>query len=69
MMMWELQDVLGLFYFIYLHTTQTNVLYTYLFICLLSHLPDEPESKKLAAQCDLDSAKALCEFHQAFLCL
>lgn len=27
-----------------------------------SNLIDEPESKKLAAQSDLDSAKALCEF-------
>ena len=26
------------------------------------HLTDEPESKKLAAQSDLESAKALCEF-------
>lgn len=27
-----------------------------------TQLIDEPESKKLAAQSDLDSAKALCEF-------
>lgn len=32
-----------------------------------AHLTDEPESKKLAAQSDLDSATALCEFHPIML--
>lgn len=36
---------------------------------LFPHLTDEPESKKLAAQADLDSAKALCEFIPLFYTL
>lgn len=43
-----------------------------LLLCSLPHFhflnwPDEPESKKLAAQSDLDSATALCEFHPIML--
>lgn len=39
---------------------QTNT-YSFSGQLLFLHLTDEPESKKLAAQSDLDSAKALCE--------
>lgn len=53
---------------VFLCSPCTNANYS-MNIFLFPVVPDEPESKKLAAQSDLDSSTALCEFHPAILWL
>lgn len=63
-----MQNVLVFLCSPHLYTAHTHTHKLQHISLLFPYVTDEPDSKKLAAQSDLDSAKALCEFHPAILC-